>query len=172
MKNTGMVRRIDELGRIVIPKEMRKQLMMKEGESIAFSLDNDKIILTKYSLLNKLTPLVQSLLEGLYRQYQNTFLLCNLDEILMVSSNGLSRYQRQHIPNDLKLLIQSQDNHIETSMELCGSPISLSIIPLIHELNSQGALLMITEKTPYHYINEDLLMFVKDIIEQEIEACV
>ena len=71
MKNTGMVRRIDELGRIVIPKEMRKQLMIKEGESIAFSLDNDKIILTKYSVLNKLTPLVQSLLEGLYRQYQN-----------------------------------------------------------------------------------------------------
>ena len=46
MKTTGMVRRIDELGRIVIPKEMRKQLMMKEGESISFSLEDDRIILT------------------------------------------------------------------------------------------------------------------------------
>lgn len=151
---------------------MRKQLMMKEGESIAFSLENDKIILTKYSLLNKLTPLIQALLEGLYRQYQNTFLLCNLDEILITSSNGLGQYQRRPIPNDLKLLIQSQENHIETSMELYGTHLSVSIIPLIHELNSQGALLMMTEKTPYYYMNEDLLMFVKDVIEQEIEACV
>lgn len=54
MKTTGMVRRIDELGRIVIPKEMRKQLMMKEGESISFSLEDDKIILTKFSMLNKM----------------------------------------------------------------------------------------------------------------------
>ena len=47
MKTTGMVRRIDELGRIVIPKEIRKQLMMKEGESISFFLEDDKIFIIK-----------------------------------------------------------------------------------------------------------------------------
>ena len=62
MKATGVIRRIDELGRIVIPKEIRKQLMMKEGESIAFALENDKIILTKFSSLNKVSPIIEGLL--------------------------------------------------------------------------------------------------------------
>ena len=78
MKTTGMVRRIDELGRIVIPKEIRKQLMMKEGESIAFALENDKIILTKFSSLNKVSPIIEGLLEGLYQKYHNMRFLKNI----------------------------------------------------------------------------------------------
>ena len=50
MKTTGMVRRIDDLGRIVIPKEIRKQLMLKEGESVSFAVEHNHIVLTKFSI--------------------------------------------------------------------------------------------------------------------------
>ena len=54
MKTTGIIRRIDELGRIVIPKEIRKNLRIKNGESLEIYLENDSIILKKYSQIESL----------------------------------------------------------------------------------------------------------------------
>ena len=49
MKSTGIVRSIDELGRIVVPKEFRKTLGISAGDPVEISSEGDKIILTKYS---------------------------------------------------------------------------------------------------------------------------
>lgn len=172
MKTTGMVRRIDELGRIVIPKEIRKQLMMKEGESISFSLENDKIVLTKFSMLNKLSPTVQVLLEGLYMKYHNTFLLCDHEQIIACSSDGLSFYQRKQLSSDLSLVIKSQEKRIEEMVDFVDEQQKVTIIPLVNGQESQGALVMLTKQTPFYMMDETLLEFVKEVIEQEIEACV
>jgi transcriptional pleiotropic regulator of transition state genes len=48
MKSTGIVRHIDELGRIVIPKEMRKKMDLASSDPVEIYVDKDKIILTKY----------------------------------------------------------------------------------------------------------------------------
>ena len=48
MKSTGVVRKVDELGRIVLPKELRTILSINERDSIEIFTDNDKIILQKY----------------------------------------------------------------------------------------------------------------------------
>ena len=48
MKSTGIVRNIDELGRIVIPKEMRTKMNIKNSDPVEIYVDGDKIILTKY----------------------------------------------------------------------------------------------------------------------------
>ena len=62
MKATGIIRRIDALGRIVIPKEMRKSLRIKEGENLEIFVDsNDNIVLKKYSAIKNLEDLAQSL---------------------------------------------------------------------------------------------------------------
>ena len=60
MKATGVVRRIDELGRIVIPKEIRKTMRIREGENIEIYTDtNDEIVLRKYSIMKKLGDFAQ-----------------------------------------------------------------------------------------------------------------
>ena len=46
---SGIVRRVDSLGRVVIPKEIRKVLKIKENEQLEIKVDDDKIILSKYS---------------------------------------------------------------------------------------------------------------------------
>lgn len=171
MKTTGMVRRIDELGRIVIPKEIRKQLMMKEGESISFSLENDKIVLTKFSMLNKMGPTVQVLLDGLYAKYHNTFLLCNLEHVVACSKDGLSKYQRKPITKDFRLLIEQQNQIVEQMMEFIDGEQKITFLPLAQEQSSLGALLMISNQTPYYMMDKALLEFVKEVIEQEIEEC-
>ena len=48
MKSTGIVRNVDELGRIVIPKEMRTKMNISSSDPIEIYVDGDKIILTKY----------------------------------------------------------------------------------------------------------------------------
>ena len=58
MKTTGVIRRIDELGRIVIPKEIRKSLRIKNGESLEVYLDGDSIILKKFSQIESLESIV------------------------------------------------------------------------------------------------------------------
>lgn len=172
MKTTGMVRRIDELGRIVIPKEIRKQLMMKEGESIAFALEDDKIILTKFSSLNKVSPIIESLLERLYQKYHNSFLMSDMHHIIMSSSSSLSLYQRKELPKDLLLLLQQNRMIIEEMIDFAGETRKVTALPLQLEMQCIGALMMISEQTPYYMVDETLLEFVKNVIEQELEACV
>nr|WP_092074985.1 AbrB/MazE/SpoVT family DNA-binding domain-containing protein [Dendrosporobacter quercicolus]NSL49616.1 AbrB/MazE/SpoVT family DNA-binding domain-containing protein [Dendrosporobacter quercicolus DSM 1736]SDN25118.1 transcriptional pleiotropic regulator of transition state genes [Dendrosporobacter quercicolus] len=48
MKSTGIVRRVDDLGRVVIPKELRRNLDIKEGDPMEIYVENDRIILRKY----------------------------------------------------------------------------------------------------------------------------
>ena len=85
MKETGILRRIDELGRIVIPKEIRKKLKIREGDNIDIFVSDDTVILKKYSLLKDLDNILAILLEG-YRQYGNiSLVVTNLDHV--ISSN-------------------------------------------------------------------------------------
>ena len=48
MKETGILRRIDELGRIVVPKEIRKKLKIREGDNLDIFVSEDNVILKKY----------------------------------------------------------------------------------------------------------------------------
>lgn len=52
MKSTGVLRRIDDLGRIVIPKEIRKHLKIKNGESLEIFIHDDTVVLKKYSYMS------------------------------------------------------------------------------------------------------------------------
>ena len=82
MKSTGVVRRIDDLGRIVIPKEIRKTFRIKEGENLEiFITDNETISLKKYSTLNKFEELIKSLLKT-FSQINKKVIVTDLNIIL------------------------------------------------------------------------------------------
>lgn len=86
MKATGIIRRIDELGRIVIPKEIRKSLRIKDGESLEIYVDdNSNIILQKYSTLKEMVDLSQQLTDAFYRNYKKTILISDSNNIIACS---------------------------------------------------------------------------------------
>ena len=62
MQTTGIVRRVDELGRIVVPKEIRNNLRIKKGDCLEFFLEDGKIILTKHDVFDKINS-VQTLID-------------------------------------------------------------------------------------------------------------
>ena len=86
MKATGMVRRVDELGRIVIPKEIRKTLKIKEGEPLEIFVDKSELILKKYSKISKNSELSDNIVLTLTDITGGFAIITDSDEVVSASS--------------------------------------------------------------------------------------
>ena len=86
MKATGIVRRIDELGRVVIPKEIRRTLRIREGDALEVYTDSDGgVILKKYSPIGELGDFAKEYAESLHQSVGYTTLICDKDYVIAVS---------------------------------------------------------------------------------------
>ena len=85
MKDTGIVRRIDELGRVVIPKEIRKTLRMKEGESLEICTDGDAVLLKKYSLMNNIVDFAEDYVDALAATAGEPVVICDCEKVVAES---------------------------------------------------------------------------------------
>ena len=63
MKNTGVIRRLDELGRITLPMELRKSMNLKERDALQISVDNGRVVLKKYTPCDIFTGATEDLVE-------------------------------------------------------------------------------------------------------------
>ena len=63
MKNTGVIRRLDELGRITIPMELRKSMNLKQRDALQISVDNGRVVLEKYTPCDIFTGATEDLVE-------------------------------------------------------------------------------------------------------------
>jgi len=90
LKATGIVRRIDELGRVVIPKEIRRTLRIREGDPLEIFTDREgEVILKKYSPIGELGDFAKEYAESLHLALGHTALICDKDNIIAVA--GASR---------------------------------------------------------------------------------
>ena len=90
MKATGIVRRIDELGRIVIPKEIRRTLRIKEGDPLEIFTNRDgELILKKYSPINELEEVAQAAAKALAESTGHIVLISDKDTI--VAGEGITK---------------------------------------------------------------------------------
>ncbi len=86
MKATGIVRRIDDLGRIVIPKEIRRTLRIREGDPLEIFVDRDgEVILKKYSPIGELADFAREYAESLHDTVGHIALISDRDAIIAVS---------------------------------------------------------------------------------------
>ena len=109
MKNTGIVRRIDDLGRIVIPKEIRKTLRIKDGEALEIFISGDSIVLKKYSPLNNLVELYTSCVESIYLETGNDVLIVDRDKVVAFSGDLRKKYLNKAISTYLERVIQNRN---------------------------------------------------------------
>ena len=70
MKSTGVVRRIDELGRIVIPKEIRRNLGIREGENLEIYIENNKLIMQKFSKINNYQDNIKNIIKFISESFK------------------------------------------------------------------------------------------------------
>lgn len=115
MKATGVIRRIDELGRIVIPKEIRKTLRIKEGENLEIYIDeNENIILKKYSFMNKIDDLAQDFTDSIYAQYKHDIFIMDCDHIIAASGKKKKDYLGKSLSEEIREYITRRENRLET----------------------------------------------------------
>jgi AbrB family transcriptional regulator, stage V sporulation protein T len=98
MKATGIVRRIDDLGRVVIPKEIRRTLRIREGDPLEIFVDRDgEVILKKYSPISELSDFAKEYAEALYDSLGNPVLICDRDTYIALAGGSKKDYLNKNI---------------------------------------------------------------------------
>lgn len=118
MKTTGVIRRIDELGRIVIPKEIRKNLRIKDGENIEIMIENENVILKKFSELNKIVEISQVLADSIYSILKKNIIIADNDAFTSISGSLKDTLIDKPISNQIIELIKDRTNLVSNKEEI------------------------------------------------------
>ena len=89
MKATGIVRRIDDLGRVVIPKEIRRTMRIREGDPLEIYTDKDgQLIFKKYSPIGELSDFASDICDSLKKSTDGIAAVCDRDNVIAISGGA------------------------------------------------------------------------------------
>ena len=110
MKATGIVRRIDDLGRVVIPKEIRRTLRIREGDPLEIFTDKEgEIILKKYSPIGELGSFAKEYAESLAQTTGVITCIIDKDQVIAVSGGSKKEFYEKHISDAMEKCINSRN---------------------------------------------------------------
>lgn len=116
MKATGIVRRIDDLGRVVIPKEIRRTLRIREGDPLEIFVDRDgEVILKKYSPIGELGDFAKEYAESLYESTGHTAIICDRDTIIAVAGASKKEFLEKSVGALLEQCMENRKTIAEAS---------------------------------------------------------
>lgn len=164
MKATGVVRRIDELGRIVIPKEIRKNFRIKEGENIEIYIDDNNIILKKYSELKNVSDISSNIIDSVFSIINKDIIITDMSNIVELSPSLKNVFLTKELSVEYQNLISKRKKVIQKTPQnllVTDQSIQQSYImnPLIVNGDLIGSIVLFSKET---ITNSDLI--VMDII--------
>jgi len=157
MKATGVVRRIDDLGRIVIPKEIRKVLRIKEGDPIEiFTGREGEVILKKYSPIGELSEFATNYAETLAKTTGHIACITDKDNVIAVSGTAKKEFLEQDISKELEELLEDREIYTSNKNNDMSIPITKNdtqerkfnaqvIYPIIHQGDVIGSVVLISK---------------------------
>lgn len=159
MKATGIVRRIDDLGRVVIPKEIRRTLRIREGDPLEIFTDRDgAVILKKYSPISELGQFATEYVETLYEVLGTPALISDRDEMIAVSGLSKKEYVNRQLAPDVeeimagrKVVIEKLEKSIEWVPGQVEQVKSYCIAPIIADGDVIGAVYLLSK---VHFVGE------------------
>ena len=109
MKATGIVRRIDDLGRVVIPKEIRRTMRIREGDPLEIFTDREgEVIFKKYSPIGELQNFATEYCETLQKTSGMSIFICDRDAVIAVSGASKREYMDKKISKDLEDIMENR----------------------------------------------------------------
>lgn len=109
MKATGIVRRIDDLGRIVIPKEIRRTLHIRESDPLEIFTNRDgEIMLKKYSPIGELGELAGNYAEALAQAAEALVCITDRDYVIAAAGAGRKEVEGEHISKEVEELMEKR----------------------------------------------------------------
>ena len=113
MKATGIVRRIDDLGRVVIPKEIRKTMRIREGDPLEIYTDREgEVIFKKYSPIGEMQNFATDYAETLQKTSSLPIFICDRDAVIAVSGAPKREYLERKISRELDEIIESRSLYV------------------------------------------------------------
>ena len=159
MRATGIVRRIDDLGRVVIPKEIRRTLRIREGDPLEIYTDRDgEVILKKYSPIGEMSSFAKDYTESLFRALGHIAVIVDRDQV--VAASGVSRKELwdKPISHDLETAIANRQT-MTLNRQLGGRTVAVTsdedaaaaytaqvISPIIADGEAIGAVLLMSRE--------------------------
>lgn len=113
MKATGIVRRIDDLGRVVIPKEIRRTMRIREGDPLEIYTDREgEVIFKKYSPIGELASFASQYAETLHRVCSLAVIICDRDSIIACSGVPKRDYADKSLSKELEQLMEGRNLYL------------------------------------------------------------
>jgi len=168
LKSTGVTRKIDELGRVVIPKEIRRNLGIRDGENLEIFTDEESIILKKHSLISRYEDLAIQLTELIHSIYKLDILITDREKV--ISSSIPEKVLNKKIEERLVSLIDNRESYVSKEkaslkfedFELNGY---ITIMPIIAASDSLGLVILSSNELKNQ---ENLAKFVAKILADKI----
>ena len=155
MKATGIVRRIDDLGRIVIPKEIRRTMHISEGDPLEiYTKSEGEIILKKYSQMGELRHIAEQNANILNKIIGMPVIICDRDNVIAVSGISKRETINKPISLELKNIMQKRqtytikkDSKIYPIQEIKND--ILVCAPIISSGDLNGAVLLLSTNSAF-----------------------
>lgn len=113
MKATGIVRRIDDLGRIVIPKEIRRTMRIREGDPMEiFTSREGEILLKKYSPVGELSEFAAGIAESIAQTLGELVCVTDRDYVIAAAGTGKKEYEGRMLDSQLQAAIDQRVNQV------------------------------------------------------------
>ena len=157
MKATGVVRRIDDLGRIVIPKEIRKTLRIKEGDPLEIFTDKDgEIILKKYSPIGELSEFATGYAETLAKTTGHIACITDKDTVIAISGAPKKEFLEQNLSHELEEVMDNKEIYESKENDEIALPITQNdskerrynsqlVYPIISQGDTIGSIILISK---------------------------
>ena len=150
MKATGIVRRIDDLGRIVIPKEIRRSFRIKEGDPLEIYTDAEgEVIFKKYSPIGELSSFAAQYAEVLHKSAGLPIAITDNDHVIACSGISKREVLERRVTKSLEELMDNRQIHIKTdtvpplnAIEGYSRPADV-VYPIIYGGDVSGAIAML-----------------------------
>lgn len=160
---TGIIRRVDDLGRIVIPKEIRKSLRIDEGDPLEISISNNGVHLERYVPIYEFRAQAKIYLRTFYKQYKAPIALCDRYEV--IASEGVHITPNSRIANSLEFHVNESTEYIHRP-ENTSIPVvegrnfyTNAVIPIATNTDKLGGLILIRQSD--EHLTEEQLYCVR-----------
>lgn len=176
MKATGIIRRIDDLGRVVIPKEIRRHLRIRESEPLEiFVQHQNEIVLKKYSPVQALEEIALPYLRSIHHELGCPLLLMDREQFILGIGSETKPHLHQPISKQLDDLLNKRQPVLketkETLMLREGAQVEAQyyFVPIISESNQIGGILAFTEGTEWPKATANVLNVFVHFLKMQLE---
>lgn len=164
MKATGIVRRIDDLGRVVIPKEIRRTMRIREGDPLEIFTDKDgEVIFKKYSPIGELGEFATQYAETLAKTSGIATCITDRDSVIAVSGIPKREVAEKRVSLDLEKIMGEKTNYMQ-------APNSQKKIPLIDGYDKYNASVVVPIISEGDSIGSVVFFSETDITTGEVES--